>query len=218
MRGGVQDSTVRVCVSERERAGARVLALAGAFPRWEAAQGRREWFLVAMREWMRGTRRHPVDAVVSSTHLLELLAPGGAAEDIAAERGQILATWTFVEMLRTVADAEHCLACPSFQSGWRGPQLYPEQRAVAAAVRTCLDARLAAWSRRDAELPSLLVRFCTPPSTGKSSAAAYLGSMFFAFWRPTSGFSSCLASPWAPWPSAKGLAFLIHVLVAMFRL
>ena len=42
--------------------------------------------------------------------------------------------------------------------------------------------------------------------------------MFFAFCPPTLGCSSCLASPWSPWPSAKGLVFLIHVLVAMVRL
>ena len=31
--------------------------------------------------------------------------------------------------------------------------------------------------------------------------------MFFAWWPPTLGFSLFLASPWGPWPSAKGLAF-----------
>jgi hypothetical protein len=41
--------------------------------------------------------------------------------------------------------------------------------------------------------------------------------MFFAWWPPTLECSSFWASPWGRWPSAKGLAFLIHVLVAMFR-
>jgi hypothetical protein len=157
----------KILAQAQEQDAARVRALRGGFPRWETAQNRWEWFLVAFRAWARapGTPRQELDRLLSLRNLRALLDHADLEDDVRL-RMEGASFRSFRSTLELVAEHEDLLVAPSFSRGWRGPTLYPEQRAMAAAVLEALRAQR-----------PLFVRYCTPPSTGKSSAAAFVGAM-----------------------------------------
>jgi len=175
---------------DQERA--RVAALNGGLPRWETAAGKWEAYLAGFRVWARAAvdaaAAPAADRLISCCNLRELVSAYPVAETDLREDAAILSRgFTFSSLLELVAAREQLLVAPSFCPGRGGLQLYPEQREVAAAVLDCLRSRQALLIGGDRmsppTLPALLLRFCTPPSTGKSSAAAYIGAVFEQFRR-----------------------------------
>lgn len=148
-----------------------------------------------------------LDKLTSLTNLIEMLQrveqmPESILDDFAQHRAALLtssSSLTFVDVLRLVAKDESALVNPSFGGGWAALQLYPEQREVARYILEALRARLAAQRCHHATVAAakvgggeedcegannkgaLILRFCTPPSTGKSSAAAYIGATVHHF-------------------------------------
>ena len=147
-----------------------------------------EVFLVCARRWLHQKTTDQMDALVSCTNLQVYLEsedyPTEAQEDLAKDRHKLLSGHNFLAMLQMVADAEASLASPSFSDITAGLKLYPEQEEVAELTLQMLRARLQSLSENDFDAMSqraLFLRFCTPPSTGKSSAAAYIGALFQGF-------------------------------------
>ena len=95
--------------------------------------------------------------------------------DIATSLQSILARTSFKKLISSISDDESIVHKCSFRYEER-LTLYPEQRLVAEHILTALNKRL-----NDGPSFGMMIRFCTPPSTGKSSAAAYLGSMLQTF-------------------------------------
>ena len=186
-------------LSVRERATARaaeqdilkIEGLKGALPRWEAAGNRWESYVVAFRMWLgQGEVSSRLDRVVSALNLRgllreELAEADAPLPDLDDEIRKLVRGDTFRSVLEQVARKEESLVSPSFGQGWAGLRLYPEQLEVAELVLACLRKRLANLDAQRSEGGSgpgaLLLRFCTPPSTGKSSAAAYLGALLHFF-------------------------------------
>lgn len=162
----------------------------GTCPRWEYAETRPEAYIVAFRIWLASGRKEKkqsreakMDKLVSCEHLLRFLAnEAQITMDILGDISSILADLSFAEALEIVAQNESLLTAPSFTSSRTPLTLYTEQREVATSILTCMQDRLQHLKQAPLEqLPALLLRFCTPPSTGKSSAAAYLGAMIEIF-------------------------------------
>jgi hypothetical protein len=186
--------SVRAQQEERTAAAdaARIDAVGDAAPRWQSYGDRIEAFVVSFRRWLERKSVCEVDRMVSCKNLLALLCSpaldagdrGVAAVDVRLQAQSLVQGRSFKELLELAVEKEAALVSPSLGSGWAPLTLYPEQRQVAEAVLHALAGRLRAASlmadcdettETTTSAPAALVRFCTPPSTGKSSAAAYIG-------------------------------------------
>ena len=160
--------------------------LQAGFPRMDRKQW--EGFVVAFRAWARAPpprgAEAPADAcdkMASCANLIKVLESyAEVARDLEEDVDAVSARFAFPALLAVVAERESLLVSPRFTSAQIAMQLYPEQRQVAVAVLSCLQDRAAALAEGRTP-PALLLRYCTPPSTGKSSAAAYIGAMFAKF-------------------------------------
>ena len=163
----------------RKQDESRIRQLQGRLPRWDTAQNRWEWYIVAFRVWL-ARPSGALELCIKLTTAEDLLdaLPDGPRRDIESDVRALSKSSSFEATLRVVASDEHVLVRAKADA--RGLALYAEQEEVATALLVCMRARLQALSS-GSPLPALLVRFCTPPSTGKSSAAAYLGAMLDHF-------------------------------------
>jgi hypothetical protein len=182
----------------------RVAGAAATLPRAEAFGGRLEPYLAAVEMWAREATRTAslVNRSVSLSRCVAFAAhkislPEEREEVCAALRAtmaSLLGDRTFAQMLDAVVEEEETLVTPAF-AGEHELHLYPEQEEVAAslldALRRRKDAKLArccipggptgpssAPQVPTSPDPSFILRYATPPSSGKSSGAALLGCIF----------------------------------------
>jgi hypothetical protein len=141
-------------------------------PRLETFGKRTEGFAVAMEAWAASrTGRSPLDVVVSCHRAASMLRSRcGEPGTRAADQLEIVAVTQANRaggakaLLEEAVETPEPLVRPSF-AGERQVSLYPEQKEVARILgRSVL-----------ASIP-LLLRYVTPPSGGKSSAAALFGA------------------------------------------
>lgn len=157
-------------------------------PRWDYADTKPEVYIVAFRLWLVGspecahTDEEKLDRLVSYHSLLSTIEDKDIIADIESDMEATLRGFTFERALNCAANSEHILASPSFQASFLSLDLHQEQKQVASILLASLSERLEAIVA-GAPPPTLLMRFCTPPSTGKSSAAAYLGALCLEFRR-----------------------------------
>ena len=157
-----------------QRQAEKIERLKSEFPRLD---GPWESYVVAFRLWARARSGDAPDKVASCLNLRAVLEEyAEVASDLEGDADAVSGRFSFRALLEAVAERESLLVAPKFTSA--AMRLYPEQRQVAEAVLGCLRQRAAGEERR-----ALLLRYCTPPSTGKSSAAAYIGAMFAKFRR-----------------------------------
>lgn len=147
-------------------------------PRLEAFSTRTEAFVAALIAWASNKHTCPLDAVISLYRARDMIIRrcGGAANREVQEVAEELKTiadsiGTRKRGLRGLLDLavqkEEILSSPSFvQPG--NIALYPEQREVAGIIADAV--------RPNSKLVCL-VRYVTPPSGGKSSAAALFGAV-----------------------------------------
>lgn len=167
----------------------KIIRLQSTCPRWEFAEVKPDAYIVAFRLWLnargcKGDVRHEekLDRLVSCKRLLPHIANHTLiALDVEDDMSKILCNFSFAVALETAARNECIMTAPTYVNSCAPLTLYEEQRDVASSVLLCARERLAILNGLEGPLPSLLLRFCTPPSTGKSSAAAYLGALHNAF-------------------------------------
>ena len=99
----------------------------------------------------------------------------------------LVRTHTLRSFCARLVEEERYMTRPSFL-GAQKLRLYPEQVQVATAILRTLRSRLVEVSSGSSGSfcssgRALFLRFSTPPSTGKSSAAAYIGSVYLNFWQ-----------------------------------
>ena len=158
-----------------------------ALPRWETYTGCWEGFFVAMRLWVKNDGVDILDRSISMRKLCQIIQdetciPSDIKQHMENGVSEILHAYTFPRMLEKAVNRESTLVQPSF-SGWKALTLYPEQRRVAELLLQQLRRHLRfILQPMVQEHPKpCVVRFCTPPSTGKSSAAAYIGALLHGF-------------------------------------
>uniref|UniRef100_A0A6C0C1T4 Uncharacterized protein n=1 Tax=viral metagenome TaxID=1070528 RepID=A0A6C0C1T4_9ZZZZ len=193
-RGGTKKkiNAKKPCVKEAMDKRARALDVEkikstppGSCPRWDCVDARPDAYVVAFRLWLnknrkgKGNTSEHIDKIVSAQQLMKLLSHEPLVlQDIQSDIANCTEDLSFVDALEVVGRNENLLHAPSFSSSRVPLTLYEEQRAVAESVLACMEERMSLLRHESQqELPTLLLRFCTPPSTGKSSAAAYLGAM-----------------------------------------
>lgn len=169
--GIIKQQEAKLVAQDQERIAAA--AESSVVPRLEGFGGRMESFVAAMLSWAKNKKFCPLDVIISLhklDNMIESRCPSDeiqdAKKDINCTIEKIVKKVGHTTLLKLAVDREELLSCPSFMPPGR-LQLYPEQREVAAIVAEAV---------KD---PSLvrLVRYITPPSGGKSSAAALFGAV-----------------------------------------
>lgn len=172
-RGDIlRQQELKLITQDRERIAAA--ASCSTAPRLEAFAGRTEAFVVAALAWASGKRTCPLDAAVSLHRveiMLESRCPNETVEvrkelhkvinDLGCRKGGLRS------LIDLAIEREEVLSSPSFVAPGH-LSLYPEQREVAAIVANAV--------KPNSSLVCL-VRYVTPPSGGKSSAAALFGAV-----------------------------------------
>ena len=160
------------------------------FPRVEQFGQRPEPWTFAVTQWLKNSKVSVVDRLYSGETFLEKMISDSDIEttltafvETALEK---LRNIPLTEFLPRIIEEENFLIQPSFR-GLRPLELYPEQVKIARAIQKCLRAKFEMVSPvlqendspfpKPAELPAAFIRFSTPPSSGKSSAAGYLGAL-----------------------------------------
>ena len=152
-----------------------VRSLRKSFPQFDKFVSHWEAYFVAFRVWV---KQPPIncDKIISLKNLLLILKDedldASVISDLTCDMENMLAGITFVELLDRMIINESIYEAPSFIRGWAPLQPYPEQLEVMRALYQALNPEAFGQQKKH------VIRFCTPPSTGKSSAAALLGTVF----------------------------------------
>jgi len=179
----------------REAAERKVMASVQQCPRFLTQGLQWEVFVVHFRRWVRVRRKGSalLDAYVSLDKFRHFAArvelPSAVLDDLGDDWARLTKGADFAATLDLVLDDAYPLIKSSFV-GAQELELYAEQRQVAEALSRTLQQRQQVLALGEGAGPAaaVCIRFCTPPSTGKSSAAAYVGSLM-SLWQKSASDS-----------------------------
>jgi len=162
------------------------------FPRSVSFSDRLEPWSFSVYFWLLNHNVPCVDRLISGEKFFELVEHVPVLSTLIEKALTILRQIPLLAFARYVLEDEYFLIRPSFQ-GKDPLKLYKEQETVARLLLNVLARRYNSLLIKASEASeaseastvrskqALMIRFCTPPSSGKSSAAGYLGAMFGHF-------------------------------------